>query len=65
MAKTGLVTYFKQVRQELNKVTWPTRKETIQTTIMVFIMVTIMSLFLFLTDQVVAFFIQLILGLGR
>lgn len=65
MSKTGPIQYLKQVRSELAKVTWPSRKETMISTTMVFIMVFIMAVFLFLTDQVVAFLVRLILGLGN
>ena len=65
MAKTGPIQYLKQVRGELAKVTWPSRKETMISTMMVFVMVAIMALFLFLTDQVVAFAVRMILGLGN
>ncbi len=62
MAKAGPIEFIKQVRQEAARVTWPTRKETIVSTVMVFVMVTIMSIFLFGVDQIIAFLIQLILG---
>ena len=65
MAKTGPITYLKQVRGELDKITFPSRKETMISTMMVFVMVAIMSLFLFFTDQVVAWVVRLILGLGN
>jgi|TARA_B100001245_G_C22496374_1_gene251812 preprotein translocase subunit SecE len=64
MPKTGPVTFFQQVRNEMAKVTWPSRKETIQSTIAVFIMVTILSIFLFLADQLWAWIISLVLGIG-
>lgn len=65
MAKAGKKTspfeFFRQVKAETKKVTWPTRKETTISTIMVFVMVTIAAIFLFLTDQVVATIISWIL----
>ncbi len=60
--KTSPFQFFSQVKAETKKITWPTRKETTISTIMVFIMVTIAAIFLFLTDQVVATIIQWILG---
>lgn len=60
--KTGPVDFVKQVKSESKKVTWPSRKETTISTIMVFIMVTIAAIFLFLTDQTVATIIRWILG---
>ena len=60
--KTGPFEFFKQVKAETKKVTWPTRKETILSTIMVFVMVIMAAIFLFLTDQIVATIIRWILG---
>lgn len=57
------ITFFKEVKSEGKKVTWPTKDETIKSTIAVFIMVALAALFLFLADQVMAFVIRLILGL--
>jgi len=62
MAKTGSVEYVKSVKQEVKKITWPSRHETTISTIMVFIMVTIAAVFLFVTDQVVATVIRWLLG---
>ena len=64
MAKTGPVEFFKQVRTEVKKVTWPTRAETMQSGIAVFIMVLIASLFLFAADQIIAYAIRIVLGLN-
>jgi len=61
---TGPVQYIKEVNQEAHKVTWPSRKETIASTIAVFIMVTLASIFLFLSDQVLAWAVSKILGIG-
>lgn len=65
MAKTNPITFIREVRAEMKKVTWPTRQETIASTVAVFIMVLLAAVFLFLSDQVVAFVISLILGLGQ
>ena len=46
MAKTSPIEFFQQVRQEVSRVTWPTRKETMVTTAMVFVMVFIAAIFL-------------------
>lgn len=64
MAKTSPAAYVRQVRQETAKVTWPTRKETAITTVMVLVMVTAASLFFLVVDQVLAFGVKMILGLG-
>lgn len=60
--KTGAADFVRQVKAETKKITWPSRKETTVSTIMVFIMVTIAAIFLFLTDQTVATIIRWILG---
>ena len=64
MAKTGPGTFLQQVKNEGAKVTWPSKKETKQGTIAVFIMVTLAAIFLYVADQVVAWGISLILGIG-
>ena len=53
------------MRSEAKKVTWPTKKETIQSTIAVFIMVVLASVFLFVADQALSFIVQFALGLGK
>ena len=65
MAKTNPFEYLQQVRAEGAKVTWPTRKETMVTTAMVFVMVVLASVFFLVVDQVMRFAVSLILGLGR
>ena len=55
--------FLKEVRQEGRKIIWPTRKETLITTAMVFVMVFIFSIFFLLVDNVIAWLIRLILGL--
>ncbi|CCC98854.1 preprotein translocase membrane subunit [Azospirillum baldaniorum] len=56
--------FARDVRREVAKVTWPTRKETGVTTAMVFVMVVLASLFFLVVDQVLAFAVRMILGLG-
>jgi preprotein translocase subunit SecE len=57
--------FVQQVRQELARVTWPTRKETLVTTGMVFLMVFIAAAFFFAVDQVLAYGMRLVYGLGQ
>lgn len=64
MAKTSPIEFLRQVRQETSKVTWPTRKETLITTAMVFLMGLVAALFFFLVDMVLRSGVQLVLGLG-
>ena len=64
MAKISPIEFIRQVRQEASKVTWPTRKETIITTILVFLMVFICATFFLVVDRVLAWVVTLILGMG-
>jgi preprotein translocase subunit SecE len=64
MAKTSPAQFIRQVRQEVSKVTWPSRKETGITTAMVFVMVTLASIFLMTVDIIFAELVQLVLQVG-
>jgi preprotein translocase subunit SecE len=64
MAKTSPAQFVQQVRQEAAKVTWPTRKETMVSTLMVLLMVVFAAAFFFLVDQVLSFGVRQVLGLG-
>ncbi len=64
MAKINPGRFFREVRQETAKVTWPSRNETMVTTIMVFIMVTIAALFFLAVDQTISLGLRYILGVG-
>ena len=64
MAKTNPMEFVQQVRREVAKVTWPTRKETIVSTIMVFVFVFVAATFFFLVDQLLAVLVRLVLGIG-
>lgn len=59
------IQFVQEVRQEVAKVTWPTRKEVWLTTIMVIVMVAFASLFFLAADQLIGRLINIILGLGR
>jgi preprotein translocase subunit SecE len=64
MAKVNPFEFLQQVRAEGAKVTWPTRKETMITTGMVFVMVLVASIFFLVVDQAVRWGVSLVLGLG-
>ena len=64
MAKVNPGQFIREVRQEVSKVTWPTRKETMVTTGMVFVMVFLAAIFFLVVDQILAFGVRQILGLG-
>lgn len=55
--------FLQQVRAETAKVTWPTRRETIVTTIMVFVVAVLMALFFLATDQVIRLVVSFLLGI--
>ena len=55
--------FLQEVRSEAGKVTWPTRKEVTITTVMVFIMVTLASIFFFAADLIIRYFVTSLLGI--
>jgi preprotein translocase subunit SecE len=60
---TNPLQFIQQVRSEVAKVVWPTRREVVTTTIMVFIMATIVATFFFLVDLLIREGLAVILGL--
>ena len=64
MARTSPAEFLRQVRQEASRVTWPTRKELTQTTLMVFLMALTVAVFFFLVDEALGVFVRLVLGIG-
>ena len=64
MAKTNPFTFLQQVRSETAKVTWPTRRETIISTIMGFVMVAFAATYFFVADQVLGYVVGLIMNAG-
>jgi preprotein translocase subunit SecE len=56
--------FVREVRQETAKVTWPSRAEATQATIMVLVMVFLVALFFFLLDSVLGWAVAEILGFG-
>jgi preprotein translocase subunit SecE len=63
MARVSPFKFLQEVRAEAQKVTWPTRRETMITTIMVFIMAGLAGIFFFLADQVIRVLVTLVLGI--
>ncbi len=57
--------FVQEVRNEVSKVTWPTRQETMVTTIMVFILAALASIFFLLADQVFSFAVSFLPGIGQ
>ncbi|ABC23498.1 preprotein translocase subunit SecE [Rhodospirillum rubrum] len=64
MPRTNPGQFVRQVRQEIGKVTWPSRKETVISTVMVFIMASLAAVFFLLVDWILAEGVQFIFGLG-
>jgi preprotein translocase subunit SecE len=64
MPKFSPFKFLQEVRAEGQKVTWPTRKETTVTTIMVFVMVALASVFFLLADQIIRLAVSLVLGIN-
>ena len=60
--RTSPAQFLRQVRQEVSKVTWPSRKETTITTAMVFVMVMLASLFFLTVDWVLGNLVELVFG---
>ena len=64
MAKISPFKFLQEVRAEADKVTWPTRRETLITTIMVFVMVAVASVLFLVADQIIRIVITFILGVA-
>ncbi|MEM9421638.1 MAG: preprotein translocase subunit SecE [Pseudomonadota bacterium] len=60
----GPIQFFRQVRDEFQKVTWTSRNETMISTLMVLVMVAIASVFFFLIDQVLRTIVPMILSIS-
>jgi len=64
MARTNPLQFMQQVRAEVSKVVWPSRRETTITTVMVFVMATIFAIFFFGVDQIIQLILRIILSLA-
>jgi preprotein translocase subunit SecE len=65
MARTNPFEFIQQVRTEVAKVTWPTRRETVITTVMVLLMSIAAAIFFLAADWVLSTIVTFVLGLGR
>lgn len=63
MATLNPIQFFQQVRAEVGKVTWPNRREVMLTTVMVFVMAMLTSIFFFLVDLLIRTGLQSVLGM--
>ena len=64
MAKVSPAEFVRQVRQEVSRVTWATRREVLTATGMVFVMVFLAAIFFFVVDLLLSESVKLIPGLG-
>ena len=64
MAKTNPAQFVRQVRQEINRITWATRRETMYASLSVLVMALIASLFFLLVDLLLSSIVEFLLSLG-
>ena len=64
LSVANIFKFIQQSRQEASKIVWPNRRETITTTVMVFIMVAILSTFFLITDSIISFLLRIILSIS-
>jgi preprotein translocase subunit SecE len=64
MAKVSPGEFVRQVRAETAKISWPSRRETLLTTVMVAIMTTVLAIFFLGVDQVLGFIVRYLLSLA-
>ena len=62
--RTNPIPFLQQVRAETAKVVWPSRRETMISTIMVLVMAVLASIFFLVADTAISFGVQFLLGLG-
>jgi preprotein translocase subunit SecE len=63
MAGANPLKFLQEVRQEVSKVSWPSRNETLVSTVMVLVFCALASIFFLLADQVIAWLVQLMLSI--
>ena len=64
MANFSPFKFLQEVRQETNKVTWPSRRETAITTAMVFVFAAVSAIFFLVADQIIRIAVTFVLGIG-
>ena len=62
--KTSPALFVRQVRQELSKITWPTKRDTLLTAGVVLVLILLFSLFFLMTDQIISWSIKKIISFG-
>jgi preprotein translocase subunit SecE len=63
MAKLGIIAFAQETVREISKVTWPNRRETVMTTVMIVAMALVSGLFFFIVDSALGFAVGRILGM--
>lgn len=64
MTEMNPAKFIREVRQEMDRVTWPARRETMISTAMVLVLIIIAAMFFWFVDSVISAIVQKILGLG-
>ena len=62
--KTNPAQFVREVRQELSRVIWPQRRDTLISSAIVILLIAVFSLFFLLTDQIWSFMIKKIISIG-
>ncbi len=62
--KSSLTDFIRDTRNEINKVSWPTRRETVQTTIAIVLMALLAGVFFFVVDSVMGYVLSHVLGMN-
>lgn len=65
MAKTTPLEFVRQVQAERKKITWPTRRETVMTGVMVMMMTLLLGVFFFTIDSIFEAIVKLLLSLAK
>jgi preprotein translocase subunit SecE len=64
-SKSNPLAFIQQVRSETAKITWPSRRETMISTIMVLVMVVFAALFFFAADQLISWLLSFVLNVSN
>ena len=64
-SKSNPFAFLQQVRSETSKVTWPSRRETMISTVMVLVMVVFAALFFFAADQLISWLLSFVLNISN
>ena len=58
------IKFIQEVKQEAFKITWPTKKDTVTGSVMVFVLASLAAVFFLLLDQILKFFLNIVLSIG-